>query len=375
MNPKNHQLGKIRIIESDGYDPWYNLAYEEYLVQNVNKGEVILYLWQNQDTVVIGRNQNPWQECRCELLEEEGGKLARRLSGGGAVFHDLGNLNFTFVMDKSFYNLDRQLEVILNGVRSLGIEAVFSGRNDLVVDQQKFSGNAFYYTGKAAYHHGTILLDTDFNKLVRYLQVSREKIISKGIDSVRSRVINLKELNPAITIEDMKKALKESFLSIYKENSNIDNMLAQEDNGHCRIVNSYSLKGSNSIKVGQEKISPSRMAYLKELYEKYSSWEWRYGKSPQFDISYSRRFAWGGVEIGFSLQKGIIKEVRIYSDAMDAEVIRALSARFKGIPFRLEELLKSIEITKKRFINSQEGKIDNIELFSDFKEWLKSCDW
>lgn len=120
-----------RIVESGENNPWYNLALEEYLLQKAGEGEIILYLWQNQNTVVIGRNQNAWKECRYQLLEREGGKLARRLSGGGAVFHDTGNLNFTFIMDKKLYNLEKQLEVILSAVRSLGIEAGFSGRNDL----------------------------------------------------------------------------------------------------------------------------------------------------------------------------------------------------------------------------------------------------
>lgn len=134
---------KPEIIYSQSFNPWYNLALEEYLLNGVSDNEVILYLWQNDNTVVVGRNQNAWKECRCKLLEEEGGKLARRLSGGGAVYHDLGNLNFTFLMKDSLYDLKHQLNVILNAVKMAGIEAEFSGRNDLVVQGKKFSGNAF----------------------------------------------------------------------------------------------------------------------------------------------------------------------------------------------------------------------------------------
>ncbi|MEL7597730.1 MAG: lipoate--protein ligase, partial [Clostridiaceae bacterium] len=124
-------------------DPWYNLALEEHLLKKVKKKEIILYLWQNNNTIVIGRNENPWKECRCKNFEEIGGKIARRLSGGGAVFHDLGNLNFTFVMDKNLDNLDTQLKVILNAVNELGITANFSGRNDIVVGLKNFAGDAF----------------------------------------------------------------------------------------------------------------------------------------------------------------------------------------------------------------------------------------
>src|SRR6056297_3762446 len=151
-------LHNTKIYHSTSFDPWHNLAFEEYLLNQVEENEVILYLWQNDNTGVIGRNQNAWKECRSELLAEEGGKLARRLSGGGAVYHDLGNLNFTFIMDKDNYNLKKQLKVILEAVRDQGIEAEFSGRNDLVVKSKKFSGNAFYFGSETAYHHGTILV-------------------------------------------------------------------------------------------------------------------------------------------------------------------------------------------------------------------------
>lgn len=136
-----------KIVYSHSYDPWFNLAVEEYLLNHVHDHEVILYLWQNDQTVVIGRNQNAWKECAWEQLEKDGGKLARRLSGGGAVFHDLGNLNFTFLTTKKHYELERQLSVILQALRKLGVNAEFSGRNDLMLDGRKFSGHAYYYQG------------------------------------------------------------------------------------------------------------------------------------------------------------------------------------------------------------------------------------
>lgn len=303
---------KTTIITSNCFDPWYNLSLEEYLVNNVEPNEVILYLWQNQNTVVIGSHQNSWKECKCKELENDGGKLARRLSGGGAVFHDLGNLNFTFVTGKALYNLEKQLSVILQAARAHGIEANFSGRNDIEVEGKKFSGNAFYYTKKACYHHGTILIDVDMSKLSRYLQVSKEKIQSKGVDSVKARVINLKSLNENITIDSMKDALKKSFKEIY---------------------------GGE----GEEFVLECSSFNLDSLYEKYSSWQWLYGESPAFDITLSERFSWGGVDLCIVLKKGVIEDVKIYSDAMDNSLFEIIIEHIKGLSFNLEAIVEAIE--------------------------------
>ncbi len=325
---------KTKIVHSLSYNPWYNLALEEYLLNQVEKGEVILYLWQNDNTVVIGRNQNAWKECRFKMFEAEGGKLARRLSGGGAVFHDLGNLNFTFIVDRDLYNLEKQLEVILRAVRNQGIEAEFSGRNDLIVQGKKFSGNAFYFTGQSAYHHGTILVDTDFAKLVRYLQVSKEKIKSKGIDSIRSRVINLQEINEDLTIEDVKKAMDRSFIDLYKETDE------------------------------REEIDPASFSRLKDLYKKYSSWEWRLGETPEFDISFEHRFDWGGIELGINYKNGYINSARVYSDAMNADLIQEISTVLKGVPYKLSDILLSLENIS---TDTEDRKI-----IDDLGDWLGS---
>ncbi|MEG0693587.1 MAG: lipoate--protein ligase family protein, partial [Oscillospiraceae bacterium] len=170
----------IGVIQSTKTEPYQNLALEEYLLHHVDEGECILYLWQNRQTVVVGRNQNCWKECKVEELKKDGGYVVRRLSGGGAVFHDLGNLNFTFLVRQEDYNLDRQLQVILKAVQKLGIRAEKSGRNDITVNGQKFSGNAFYSTNGHCYHHGTLLLNVDMENLTQYLNVSTEKLQSKG---------------------------------------------------------------------------------------------------------------------------------------------------------------------------------------------------
>ena len=181
-------ISSLYIYKSSGLDPFGNLAREQVMLEHGPKDGVILYLWQNENTVVIGRNQNAFKECRVSLLEEEGGKLARRLSGGGAVFHDHGNLNFTFLLPQEDFDVRRQLEVICRACKAFGIPAEISGRNDLTAQGQKFSGNAFYKNGTRAYHHGTLLMNADMSKLGRYLSPPVAKLKAKGVDSVRSRV-------------------------------------------------------------------------------------------------------------------------------------------------------------------------------------------
>ena len=184
-------IERIYLDEAGNTLPYGNLAREACLLEAVGVGECILYLWQNQRTVVIGRNQNAWKECRIEQLEADGGHLVRRLSGGGAVYHDLGNLNFTFLVREEDYDVSRQLEVLVGAVNRLGIHAEKTGRNDVTVDGRKISGNAFYRADGHCYHHGTILIDVDKASLSAYLNVSAAKLRSKGVDSVKARVANL----------------------------------------------------------------------------------------------------------------------------------------------------------------------------------------
>ncbi|MCB2199829.1 lipoate--protein ligase [bacterium] len=325
---------QTRVIRSRSFDPWHNLALEEALLGDVTPNEVILYLWQNENTVVIGRNQNAWQECRWKELEADNGKLARRLSGGGAVYHDLGNLNFTFVMDKKLFDLHRQLEVILGAVKRLGVDAKFSGRNDLVSeDGRKFSGNAFHHTNDAAYHHGTLMLDVDFSKLSQYLQVSQEKMKSKGVTSVKARVVNLAELSDQVSLEPLMDALRESFIEVY---------------------------GGD----GEELLPSDITTDLTPLYEKYSSWEWRYGRTPKFDVNYSTRFTWGGIDMGFSLEDGRVAACTIYSDAMDSALIQEIAARLEQIPFRIDAIIEKLENIEV----DEAGK----EMLQELADWLRT---
>ena len=284
-------ITKIALYEGVSHDPHYNLAVEQALLERVEEGQCILYLWQNRNTVVIGRNQNPWKECRTTLLAQEGGHLARRLSGGGAVFHDLGNLNFTFLMPQRDYDLDRQLAVILEALGCLEIPAEKSGRNDILADGRKCSGNAFYKNGTQAYHHGTLLVDVDMEKLGRYLNPSKAKLQAKGVDSVRSRVVNLRELNPDITIDRLKAALKDAFARVYG----------------CQVET-----------ITEDALDVARIA---ELTQRNRSWEWNFGQKLPFTVELEDRFPWGGIQIQLAVEQGLIHQIKLYSDAMDDTLI------------------------------------------------------
>ncbi|MGI6631256.1 MAG: lipoate--protein ligase [Bacillota bacterium] len=325
---------KTKVVQSHSFDPWFNLAVEEYLLNHVQDREVILYLWQNDQTVVIGRNQNAWKECAWEQLEKDGGKLARRLSGGGAVFHDLGNLNFTFLTAKKHYDLEKQLAVILHALKKFGVQAEFSGRNDLILEGRKFSGHAYYFHGSAAFHHGTILINTDMEKLTRYLKPSEKKIVSKGVDSVRSRVINLSEVSSRITVPEVRDSLRESFAQIY---------------GHA-----------------VETVLDANDPEIRKNYAKYASWEWRFGQTPSFDLSLSERFSWGEIELGFRLQNGKIDSCTAYSDAMDEDLIGKIPEALKGHVLQKDALITALQSVAEE----KKGTV----IIDDLIRWLESME-
>ncbi|MBO5918148.1 MAG: lipoate--protein ligase [Oscillospiraceae bacterium] len=301
-------IDKISLFRHDCTDPYRNLAVEEYLMETVQPGECILYLWQNQNTVVIGRNQNAWKECRTSVLEAEGGHMARRLSGGGAVFHDLGNLNFTFLVNEADYDLDRQLGVIEMACRELGLHAERSGRNDVLADGRKFSGNAFYHSRGKAYHHGTLLVDVDGEKLARYLSPSKAKLQAKGVDSVRARVVNLAELVPGLTCERMARAMENAFAAVYGL------PLERADEGRLDMETVERLRARNASR------------------------EWLYGPRLPLSFACQERFDWGSVQLQMQVESGVVVQTRVYSDAMDWELAPALEKLLTGSEFSQQAL-------------------------------------
>lgn len=305
---------RTKLIISESTNPWFNLAFEEQLVNTVAEDEVIFYLWQNAHTVVIGKHQNPWREVLVKELEDADGKLARRLSGGGAVYHDMGNLNFTFVMNKAHENLEKQLSVLLSAVNQLGIEAAFSGRNDILAGDRKFSGNAFYLGRDNYYHHGTLLVDVDMQNLGKFLNASVKKLSAKGVTSVKSRVVNLKEINPEMTIEGLMEALEKAFSHVYG-------------------------KPEEKVYINEETITGS----AKDRYEHYASWEWRYGKTPSFDVTFDEKFEWGEFIMNFSTKNSLITEAQINSDAMTTAFVDAFIGAFEGVAFNRDAMIQKIQ--------------------------------
>lgn len=203
------------IVEAEGFDVHRNQAMEEFLLRRLNAGDCGLYLWRNARTVICGRNQSARRECAVEALAADGGKVAKRLSGGGAVYHDLGNLNFSFFADEKEYDIPRQLGVVAKALAAFGIRAEKTGRNDLAVDGRKFSGNAFLKQGFRRLHHGTIMLEVDAEALAKYLTPAPVKLARNGVASVVSRTVNLRSLNPSLTVEALAEALKRIYAEEY----------------------------------------------------------------------------------------------------------------------------------------------------------------
>lgn len=301
-------IRSIRVFQSYGFDPHMNLAIEQLLLENTPEDCCTLYLWQNQNTVVIGRNQNAWAECRLSLLEQEHGKLARRLSGGGAVFHDTGNLNFTFLTSDENYDLDKQLSVIQTACSGVGIQAEKSGRNDLLAQGHKFSGNAFYHSKGKAYHHGTLLIDVNMDKLSRYLSPPKAKLEAKGVTSVRSRVINLRELAPALTCDAMRQYMVEAFEAVY------------------------------GMKAKSISLSEEELCTVTGLAAANGSWDWLYGPRMPFSFACEAHFSWGHIQLQLQVESGIIHAAKAYSDAMDWSLAPQVEQVLTGCRFTLEAM-------------------------------------
>ena len=303
----------LRLLISDSHDPWFNLAVEECIFRQMDAGQRVLFLWRNNDTVVIGRGQNPWKECNTRRMERDDIKLARRSSGGGAVFHDLGNSCFTFMAGKPEYDKSVSTAIVLAGLASLGIDAFASGRNDLLVStpdgERKISGSAYRETQDRGFHHGTVLRSADLGCLADYLNPDPKKLAAKGISSVRGRVANLSELGADISHAALVDALSEAFFAHY------------------------------GAWVLPEHISPDSLPDLPGFAPQFAhqaSWEWNFGKAPAFSHSLSERFIWGGVELHFDVAQGQISAVQLFSDSLDLAPLEALAQRLHGIAYRPE---------------------------------------
>lgn len=295
---------KLQFVVSNQTNPYWNIAVENYLVEHAEG--IVLYLWRNLRTVVIGQNQNPFGECNVEALEADGGYLMRRKTGGGAVYHDDGNLNFSFVVPKALYDQQRQFRVIQRAVESFGLHTELSGRNDILCEGRKFSGNAFSKGRFNDLHHGTILIKGNMEDLARYLKPKPAKLQKHGVSSVQSRVVNLSELNPAITAESLGPRLKDAFVEEYKGTDS-----------QFSILNFDDLIGRPEVRA---------------LYEEFASDEWRFGRWRSFTAQHSAQFDWGGVELQLTIDQehGVVTDVQISSDALDLAALDEARRRLIG---------------------------------------------
>ena len=296
-------MNKLQVVISNQYNPFLNRAVEQYLTEHQEEDTVTMYLWKNQQTVVIGYNQNPYSECNVQLLLDEGGHLMRRGTGGGAVYHDLGNINFSFVADKSLYNVRKQLSVIQDALLAYGLKAEISGRNDLTCQGRKFSGNAFGKGKKNNLHHGTILIKTDGAMMQRYLTVDKAKLMKNGVKSVASRVVNLSELVPELTSESIKQPLIASFEKVY--------------GGKATMLDFDTLINKKEVQAIREHIASD---------------DFLFGRWRQFKTTKKAQFPWGNVDIALHIDeaKAVITDIQIASDCLDTEMIERAEKLLQG---------------------------------------------
>ncbi|MBO4228991.1 MAG: lipoate--protein ligase [Clostridia bacterium] len=297
------------LYDNPSTDPFFNLALEQVLLEEFS-GEPVLMLWRNAPSVILGVNQDPYTECDLDFAKANGIKIARRITGGGAVYHDLGNVNYTVLLpntgeapldDRSF------TEPIVSSLAALGVPVELTGRNDLTVSGKKISGHASCVRETCVLHHGTLLWDTDFSFLERVLTPSPDKLAGKGIQSVRSRVANLSCLLP-----------KNPYLNA---NSSTEDFL------------SY-LKRAVGFRPCELQ-SGTTLAALELVERRFSCWDWIYGKAGAFSASVSRRFPFGKIDLSFNADHGRILSVRITGDFMGDLPASELASRFNGGTVRL----------------------------------------
>lgn len=316
-------------VPNDKNDPRVNLAIETYLLKEMPLDEPILLFYINEPSIIIGRNQNTIEEINKDYVEEHGIHVVRRLSGGGAVYHDHGNLNFSFIMPddgNSFRDFAKFTEPIIQALHELGVKgAELKGRNDLVINDMKFSGNAMYSTSGRMFAHGTVMFDSDINEVVNALKVRKDKIESKGIKSIRSRVTNIKPFLP----EDKQEMTTEEFRDdILLKIFGVDSM---------DEVKTYELTEKDWEKINQ--ISD----------EYYRNWDWNYGKSPEFDIERRHRFPIGSIEVRMNVSDGGINEVKIFGDFFGLGEIKDVEEMLTGVKYEkaaIKEAVESIDVKK-----------------------------
>jgi len=303
-------------------DPRINLAIEEYLLNtmDVEKDSFLLF-YINEPAIIIGKNQNTAEEINTDYVDSNGVHVVRRLSGGGAVYHDLGNLNYSFITTddgNSFRNFRKFTEPVVKALQNLGVNAELSGRNDLMVEGRKISGNAQFSTRGRMFSHGTLMFDTEIEAVVSALNVSKEKIESKGIKSIRSRVANISEfLKEPMTVTEFRSAILHS---LFEGEENVKYWeLTEEDWDNIRALSK----------------------------KRYGNWDWNYGKSPKFNVKHSHRFPVGGIDVRLQVEGGFVKEVHIYGDFFGVGDVAEIENAITGVKYErasLDEAISGFDI-------------------------------
>ncbi|MGB2081709.1 MAG: lipoate--protein ligase [Psychrobacter sp.] len=327
---------KLRILKSAVTNPWFNLATEDWIFNTLNPDSHTLFLWRNSETVVIGRSQNPWVECKTDKMEADDVFLARRQSGGGAVFHDLGNTNFTFLSPSDAYDQEANFIVIINALKKLGIDATLSGRNDMQVGDRKISGSAFRHAADRSFHHGTLLVNANMQKLGDYLNPHPLKLKAKGIKSVRARVANLVDFNETINHETLSDAIIEAFCEYHGETAQVEQL---------------------------DEASLAKQPTLNAYYQQMADWDWRFGKTPEFTHHIETRFDWGMMDVHMDVKQAMITEVVIFSDALNVELIDLLKNTLTGVKYNKPEIRNKLDDLAK-------AQPELAAQVSDFEQWL-----
>jgi len=309
----------VYFVDNKGItDPRINLAIEEFVLRNmdIEKDDFLLF-YINQPSIIIGKNQNTIEEINTDYVEDNGIIVVRRLSGGGAVYHDLNNLNFSFLTKddgNSFHNYKKFTQPVVDALKKLGVDAELSGRNDILAEGKKVSGNAQYSTRGRMFSHGTLLFKTDVDAVASSLKVKKDKIESKGIKSVRSRVGNISDfLKEPMTIEEFRMEILNSIF------------------GGEEHIQYYELTEEDWKKIHE--ISESR----------YQQWEWNYGKSPRFNIQKTHRFPSGGIDIRLEVNKGIIEEIKIFGDFFGVGDVADIEKLLVGVKYDRPSIAKALE--------------------------------
>jgi lipoate-protein ligase A len=274
-------------------------------------------------------------------MEKDGVTLMRRYSGGGAVYHDMGNGVFTFLSPKAHHDVDRNLSIVVGALRRIKVNAEATGRNDITVEGRKVSGSAFKNAKDKAIHHGTFLYNVNINSLSRYLTPSRAKLQSKGVDSVAARVTNIRDVNPDATFDQVNDALVNQFLETY---------------GGPRDIEVQDL---SPVKLNDQ---PSFARYYAQL----SDWSWRFGKTPEFEHHLETRFDWGQFDLHIQSKHGIIDQIKIYSDCLNPAVVEELERALAKAKYSKSGIQDACEKAKKDLPSETARHIDQ------FAEWLAS---